>query len=275
MEVIRIFIGTSANGEDREAEMVLEYGIRKYASQPVEITWMRQSHDPSSPFYGWDDSKFSTPFSAFRWAIPEICEFKGKAIYLDVDMMCQYDIADLWNTDMQDKVLLAKRYKKDNRPGPWEYSVLLIDCGKIKEYVMPISEMKRRPATQYIMYRRLGLQPWIIGELDNRWNSLDTEPFDINEAKLIHFTTLGTQPWSPSWYQHSLMDHARPELVQHWKKARQEALDSGWTPKVDYDPFGEYQFTKPREVMDSKDLEDLGMSLDEFHARWNKINLNL
>jgi len=40
----RIFIGTSANGEDAPAEMTYEYSLRKNSSAPVEITWMKQTH---------------------------------------------------------------------------------------------------------------------------------------------------------------------------------------------------------------------------------------
>ena len=46
-DAVRIFIGTSANGEDAEAEMVYEYSLRKNASVPIEITWMRQTRDVS------------------------------------------------------------------------------------------------------------------------------------------------------------------------------------------------------------------------------------
>jgi hypothetical protein len=34
---VRIFIGTSANGEDAEAEMTYEYSLRKNTSRELEI----------------------------------------------------------------------------------------------------------------------------------------------------------------------------------------------------------------------------------------------
>ena len=37
-EPIRIFIGTSANGEDAVAEMTYEYSIRKNASVDVDLS---------------------------------------------------------------------------------------------------------------------------------------------------------------------------------------------------------------------------------------------
>ena len=50
---IRIFIGTSANGEDAEAEMTYEYSLRKNTKREVDITWMKQTHDESSIWGGW------------------------------------------------------------------------------------------------------------------------------------------------------------------------------------------------------------------------------
>ena len=49
IEPVRIFIGTSANGEDAEAEMTYEYSLRSNCSRPIEITWMRQTLDKMSP----------------------------------------------------------------------------------------------------------------------------------------------------------------------------------------------------------------------------------
>ena len=48
---IRIFVGCDPNDCDLEQMMVLEYSARKHASRPVEITWMRLSRDPASPWY--------------------------------------------------------------------------------------------------------------------------------------------------------------------------------------------------------------------------------
>ena len=36
--MIRIFVGCSANGEDAEAQAMLEYTLRRYASADLEIT---------------------------------------------------------------------------------------------------------------------------------------------------------------------------------------------------------------------------------------------
>ena len=45
---VRVFIGTSSNGEDAKIEMAYEHSIRKNCSRPVDITWMRQTNDKDS-----------------------------------------------------------------------------------------------------------------------------------------------------------------------------------------------------------------------------------
>ena len=130
---IRIFVGCSANGEDAEAQAMLEYTLRHYATEPVEINWMMLSRDPASPWYsdpkknaGWNTIMWATPFSVFRWAIPHVCNFEGKAIYMDVDMIARTDIAKLWNQEIP-KAILWKDEKNS--------CVMLMDCAKLKKVI--------------------------------------------------------------------------------------------------------------------------------------------
>lgn len=64
--MIRVFVGCAANHEDAESQSVLEYTLRKYASDDLEITWMKLSRDPESQFYcdiengrGWNTRGFT------------------------------------------------------------------------------------------------------------------------------------------------------------------------------------------------------------------------
>ena len=125
---INIFIGTSANGEDQVAEMVYEYSLRKNTDADININWMRLNHDKDSFWGGWNTSIWSTPFSGFRWAIPEFQNFKGKAIYTDVDMINFRDIKDLYETDLEGKPFGCK---KGTRFGSHEVCVMLIDLSLI------------------------------------------------------------------------------------------------------------------------------------------------
>lgn len=106
---IRVFVGCSANGEDAESQAVLEYTLRKHASRPVELTWMKQTHDRKSFWHGWNTSSWSTPFTGFRWGIPAACKYQGRAIYMDSDVIIMADIAELFDQPMlPGKVLKAR-----------------------------------------------------------------------------------------------------------------------------------------------------------------------
>ena len=94
-QTIQVFVGCDPNNCDLEQMMVLEYSLRKHTSHPVNITWMQLSHDTNSPWYtnqetgeGWRTEKWATPFSGFRWAIPESCNFEGRAQTIRLLRLC-------------------------------------------------------------------------------------------------------------------------------------------------------------------------------------------
>ena len=191
--MIKIFIGTSADGSDTPAEQVLEASIRHYASEPVEIIWMKHSDDSASIYHGWNTSTWATQFSGFRWSIPHACDFKGRAIYLDVDMLNFRDIAELFHTEMNGNALLIK---KDIYRDRWLPSTLLIDCEKIQSLIPSLEVIKQwnninKPNGIIKMFDGL------IGELDPRWNMLDIQPLDIEDTWILHYTDMYTQPWKP------------------------------------------------------------------------------
>ena len=66
-DTIRLFIGTSET-EDYLAEQVYLYSIYKNLppEQEIEITFLRPSMFPN-----WDRRYWGTPFTCFRYAIPE------------------------------------------------------------------------------------------------------------------------------------------------------------------------------------------------------------
>ena len=90
---VRVFVGCDPNDCDLEQMMVLEHSLRLHSSLPIELTWMRLSRDRRSPFLsdasagaGWRTERWATPFSGFRWAVPALCGYAGRAIYMDTDI---------------------------------------------------------------------------------------------------------------------------------------------------------------------------------------------
>tara|TARA_R110002153_G_scaffold85164_2_gene212885 strand:- start:1165 stop:1899 length:735 start_codon:yes stop_codon:yes gene_type:complete len=237
-EPIRIFIGTSSNGEDAECEMVYEYSIRKNASVPVEITWMRQTHDGSSPWGGWQTQSWSTPFSGFRWVIPEVCGFKGRAIYTDCDMINFKDINDLINIDLGGRPVAARR---GSRFGGHEFCVMVFDCEAFEQYSMPINRMKAIPESHHRMINKFSGQP-LVQDLNPKWNCLDGDDVPVDELWHVHYTNMATQPWRPAWFTGQIAAHRRPDIFNLWFDMKDEAIDSGYSvddysPEEDFGPY--------------------------------------
>ena len=213
MDPIRIFVGTDPWQRDSEAEQVLEHSIRANTdAQDIEITYMR-SGDP-----GWEISEtgegdtwavgaataggwvkapgrnWGTPFSCFRFAVPELCNFEGHAIYMDSDMLVLGDIAKLWN---------------DYRPGDAGYrsvslartDVSVIDCGwfKDRKWWPQIDEMKSTRARVFEYTQMMRFKDAIEPTLPPTWNDCDGELLSMGkDVDLIHYTTVPDgQPWRP------------------------------------------------------------------------------
>lgn len=235
---VKIFIGTSANGEDRDAELAYEFSLKAHSTLPLDITWLCQTNDTTSPLYGWNTSQWATPFTAFRWAIPELCNFKGRAIFTDIDMLNLRDITELYNLDMQGKPLLARFLKDQKRH---EFSVMLMDCELMTDKVIPIADMKKIPDIHQQLVRKFSNEKY-TGYLDPRWNSLDGEDMPIEDIWQLHFTFMNSQPWKPSWYKGIAQPHRRPELFNLWWNYFSEAginvMNREYEGDVKYDIIG-------------------------------------
>jgi hypothetical protein len=219
---VRIFIGTSSNGEDAKIEMAYEHSLRSNTDREVQITWMRQTTDPDSFWHGWNDMNWSTPFSGYRWGIPEACGFEGKAIYTDCDMINMRDIGELMDLSIpDDKMMLARDGK---RFGGKEFCVILFDCAKFNGRIAPVEQWKDI-VTAHHQYIELFIKQNLVGWLDPRWNSHDG---DTDEIWQLHYTHMPTQPWAPAWFTGEAQNHPRPDLVDVFHDAYQAALDAGY-----------------------------------------------
>jgi hypothetical protein len=181
--LIRVFVGCAASGEDAESLAVLEYTLRKNASEPVQIEFMAQSHDPASFWHGWNSERWATPFSAFRWGIPAFCKYEGRAVYTDSDVIFLGDIAELWHQPIPEgKIALAKG------GGSWRLCVSLWDCEAAVLRIPPLHELKTDPQSHSKVNR--AVKPY-IAPFDGEWNCLDGHGFsDLSDPRLkaLHYT---------------------------------------------------------------------------------------
>jgi hypothetical protein len=236
-DTIRLFIGAAANGEDLESQMVAEYSARQHCSLPLEITWMQQA--AKGPYSGWKCGSGRTPFTHFRWSLPAMCQFDGKAIYTDVDFIYRADLAELWNQPVPG-VFLAKVGKK----GLGKTCCLLFDCAHAKGHVPTLDQLRRMDDPQGTLMKYFREWPALTSNFAGDWNAIDLKGYDDiadPRIKAIHYSRIEMQPSFPyaqkrlkaegkaHWYTGPTGPHERPELIALFDQLYREALASGYT----------------------------------------------
>jgi len=261
--MIRLFVGCSANGEDLEAQGMLEYTVRHYTKDEIELNWMKLSRDTASPWFshggkGWNTQGWATPFSAFRWAIPYVCKFEGKAIYMDVDQIVRADLKQLWDQTILDgKAILAKNAST--------HCCMLIDCERFRKLIkdLPDWEQLRRIAGMYKQVRAR-VSP-VTAQFSGNWNCLDGETYPTlmhPDIKLIHFTRVETQPhlrWA--------LPRLHAEKRKHWGEyARQIGLPHN---RSDVAPLVETLWKKTQEA--GYGIERYALKPDEMFGAYDSV----
>lgn len=261
-EVVKIFVGCDPNNCDLEQMMVLDYSIRKNTQQKVDITWMQLSHDPQSPWYtnqqnneGWKTEKWATPFSGFRWAIPELCNFQGRAIYMDADVIVLCDILELWSHPMSDEAMvIAKGGKSSAR-----LCTSVWDCKKAKQYLPAIKNIQANPESHKNLMHLLKDKPKLVQSYLDSYNNIDGEDLPIDQIKILHYSDMGTQfshkysiqrldaVGQKHWFDGKIMPHPRTDLITLFDQYYAEALAAGYKPEnYMVEPFG--TFSKATQV---------------------------
>lgn len=195
---IRVFIGHSGDPIYDSPEAVLKDSILRTTDAEVE-------------FYRCGVGKGITGFSTGRWHVPALCDYKGFAIYLDVDMYVYTDIQELWN------------YRKDDAwcITPVGTSVSVIDCSAFR---LPLT---LRPKDSYRAIMNGPPSRYTIC-IPATWNQQDRDPrtgppgpgptdagrgvnyepdWEIPpETDLFHWTTVEWQPWRETAPKHRVID---------------------------------------------------------------------
>ena len=231
-----MFIGSSSNGEDKKIEAAYEYSLRQNTNEELDITWMRQTPIEEDFWYHENTEKWSTPFSGYRWFIPEYCNFQGRAIYTDCDMINFRDISDLYNIDLEGRPIAARRGK---RFGGHEFCVMVIDNAKMERHSIPVSRQKSISEYHHRMIHKFSGNDELVQELDPRWNCLDGEEYPIDEIWQLHYTNMATQPWRPEWYVGPTNEHPRDDIVKVFHDKLDEALEDN--PLCLYQPDSNQQ----------------------------------
>jgi hypothetical protein len=230
---VRVFIGS---GEASLLERkTLLYTLRKHTRSPLDIyvfngTHNAIEHNDEPPVLAGMSLKVKyrnvTEFSNYRFLIPQICGYEGRAIFLDSDMICLADIAELFHAPMNGCSLLAK-CEAYAGAGNWGLSVTLFDCAQSRFDLDAIFEEINLGLFTYQDFHQLSAaflthHPHTVGKIDPNWNVFDH--YD-SETKLIHYTNLFQQPWKHP-------GHPSGEL---WFKYFNEARAAGAITQQDID----------------------------------------
>ena len=129
---VRVFIGT----DDTQAvpTAVLKHSILSRTDAAVEFTELCNLQT------GLED-RFYTGFSFYRWGIPAFCDFAGRALYLDADIVVLCDIRELWDMPLGNRSHLCRprppfRFRRwaIERLGGAYASVMVIDCERARHW---------------------------------------------------------------------------------------------------------------------------------------------
>lgn len=198
---VRVYVG--ADRSQALAIKVLEHSIKRHTTLDVSVIPMidlpiRQPRDVKN--------SQRTGFSFSRFCIPRLAGYRGKAIYLDADMLVFQDLASLWAIEfegakvvIQDEVRhqdVTTKKKGAPRERRKQCAVMLLDCSRLDWDIDEIIDGLDRGDYDYaaLMYDLCLLKGHEVRfGIPFEWNSL--EYYD-HETCLIHYTDVYTQPWT-------------------------------------------------------------------------------
>lgn len=216
-DTVRVFV--AATPAEWLPMKVLEFSICETTGLPVQLSAI-YTHHRTIPTPKNSANRARTPFSFQRFLIPEICGFRGKAIYLDADMQVFQDIGLLWNQPFEGSALQTVGGAHAGRRS--QFSVMLMDCQQLAWNIDDIISQLDSGSLSYeeLMYE-MKLAGKISYSIPAQWNSL--ESFSESDTCLLHYTDMNTQPWVS-------LDNKNEE---QWVACLRRALAEGFISRED------------------------------------------
>ena len=191
--MIKVFCGWDSN--EPVASSVLIHSLMRTAKEPISITPMILGQLPMTR----ERAEYqSTEFSFSRFLVPYLCEYSGRAIFLDGDMLCRSDIGELWKlTDTPHPVSVVKhdyQPKKEDKFLGYKQSIYE---KKNWSSLMVFNNPLCKALTPKVVNEGSGLFlhqfKWLqddslIGPIPVEWNHLVEEYAPNPKAKIVHFT---------------------------------------------------------------------------------------
>lgn len=199
VNINKVFIGYEQAEE--VAYHTLVSSIMKHASQPVAIIPV-DLRSLEGVYSRAHDTKQSNSFTYARFLVPYLCNYIGRALFMDCDMIVRDDINKVFDlVDSTHDVFCVQHPEyiskvKTKYLGNVQYnyprknwsSVMLFNNYRCRQ-LTPEYVSEASPATLHRMY-------WArsIGNLPKEWNHLVGEQDPNPDAKIVHYT-IGTPCW--------------------------------------------------------------------------------
>jgi len=216
--VLQVFIGYDP--KEAVAYHVLAHSILRRASIPVSIAPVMQSQLQGIYTRGRGPTE-STEFSLTRFLVPALSGYRGWSLFMDCDMLCRADIAELagWIGRAADKAVLVcqhdytpkterkfldqvqTKYPRKN----WS-SLMLFNNARCEA----LTTGYVNTASGLDLHRFNWLDDAAIGSLPLEWNWLVGEYEQNPAAKIAHFTLGG--PYFDDFRDCDYSDEWREEL---------------------------------------------------------------
>lgn len=216
--MLNIAIGVDPN--EMVAYHTLVQSLMDHSSKPLRIIpiYLR-----NLPFNRERNPLQSTEFSFSRFLVPYLMNYNGRCLFLDCDILCMGDIAELFNEfDGVNAVQVVKhdyepktntkflnnpqtKYAKKNWSSVMLFNCYHYDCQRLTlDYVEKATGLELH---QFHWTQR-------VGNLSPKWNYLVGEGQDVKDPKLIHYTLGG--PY--------FKEYRDCEYSQQWFDARSRML---------------------------------------------------
>ena len=215
--MLQVYIGFDPREEI--AFHVLEHSIMERSSAPVSIAPLDKRKllqiykRPRGPTE-------STEFALTRFLVPLLSDFRGWSLFMDCDMLCRADVAELFAHAQRQKDRTVLVCQHDYVPKPTRKFLNQVQTAyprKNWSSLMLFNNDRCRALSADYVNSASGLElhrfAWTddasIGSLPLEWNWLVDEYAYRADAKIVHFTRGG--PWFPEFHAVDYAEEWRAE----------------------------------------------------------------
>lgn len=143
-------------------------------------------------------SKKGANFTLYRFSIPQMMGWKGRAIYLDSEFLVFGDILELYNAEMNQHGVLAQPVGKDSSSGHYT-DAMLLDTEKLQDWKLNefCEKINLNPSfyNDILWASEKSMIGKDFGDFPESWNPQDKWNAS---TKLLQFKEVAAQPWKNS-----------------------------------------------------------------------------